>query len=70
MFDVSTCPVCKRLVDMARQNFVHAIVDRGSCKLVMKIPEDTDPQTIVVRLHEEHADEFKRMVASGSWSPT
>jgi hypothetical protein len=66
---VSKCPVCKELVHVASQEFTHAIVEEEKCRFVKIIPEDTDPKTIVVRLHEVHSEEFRQMVADGSWKP-
>jgi hypothetical protein len=69
MFAVSNCPVCDKPVDAARQQFMHALVEGQTCRLIHKIPDGTDPKTIVARLHDSHADEFKRMVANGKWTP-
>ncbi len=65
-FDVSRCPACKQIVDVARQDFTYVVGEGKSGRVTNKPP--SDPNAINVRVHANHADQFIRMVADGSWS--
>ena len=69
MFQVGRCPVCKEFVDEAHQNFNYVTVEGKSCRIEMKRPDKADSKAVIVVVHEQHADQFARMVQDGSWSP-
>jgi hypothetical protein len=69
VFTVSRCPACERHVYVAHENSLNAVVDGKRCEFIKAIPKETDPRTIIVRVHEDHAEEFKRMVSAGRWTP-
>jgi hypothetical protein len=69
MFTVSKCPVCEEYVYVDHENSLNAVVDGQRCEFIKAIPKDTDPRTIIVRVHAHHAEEFKRRLSDGRWTP-